>query len=285
MEKLGQPLYQKQEVGFVERELWPEYDLSESIAPIFSPRKNGEWIEYGIWPLYVHVYFGDKEPSIPAKKFIWPHVYVWDRSEEVSIGKGWRRVGKKSRKLTGYLEVTDDKPYFYSWNRTAKIERNRWLRTKDTYEIDEVDVSTFVEHYTKSSTYTNIRKEIASNTIQGMQKRITSGKVELQFLVVRDRATKNVRAGIAYELSKNTTNTYYTAGFVENYTEEEPLMLGLITEWIERGMSLGYSWFNFGIFWQEGDPETWKGYSQFKKKFGVRFCKYPESLLKIKWFW
>ncbi len=274
---------------FVPRELWEEYDLTKSMDSIFRPKKTSGWIYYGFWPLFMAVSFADKEPVIPKRsKFaLWPTVYAWDRvvKKNDDEEKGWTKVGSNPRKRLGILEVRDG-DYYKSWGDTTKNLRNRWLKVNGgAYEVVEVQREEFLVHYVKSKVYKKINKDVTSRVMRAITKRDESGTHKVYYLLVRNKESNEVKVGLAYESSSSSTNTYYSIGFLTDYGEKDPLMTGLLMEWIERERKSGYAYFNFGVFWKEGDPKSWQGFSKFKLKYGVKMYDLPQSLIKIKWFW
>lgn len=284
----GRVILPKKDV-FIPRELWEEYDLTKSMDRIFHPKKVSDWIYYGLWPLFIAVSFGDKEPSIPKRRgfALWPTVYVWDRLIEKSKSeeRGWKRVGLSPRKRLGVLEVRNDE-YYKSWGDTTKNLRNRWLKLKgNAYEILELKREEFLSYYKKSDVYKRLDKDTTRRVIKATTQRDESGVLRVHYLVLKNIESGQIKAGLAYEVSSSSTNTYYSIGFLSDHKEKDPLMTGLLIEWIERERCRGNHYFNFGLFWKEGDPKSWKGFSEFKMKYGVRIYDLPQSLIKIKWFW
>ncbi len=272
---------------FIPREQWEEYDLTKSIEKILFPKKINEWFYHGFWPLFMAVFFGDEEPSLPKKMdlSLWPRVYVWDRLSERNDGKAndWKKVGSNPRKRLGVLEVRDSH-YYKNWGDTTKNLRNRWLKLNGTvFEIIDVQREDFFAEYKKSFTYKKVGSDIAKRVMNGARKRDEAETLILHFLLVRKIDTGEIKAGIAYELSTMSTNTHYSVGFLKYKDERDPVMTGLLMEWVERESNNGYTYFNFGTFWKEGEPKAWKGYSQFKMKYGVKIVDLPQSLVKVRW--
>ncbi len=274
---------------FIPRELWQEYDLTKSLDKIFCPKKFGDWIYYGFWPLYMAVSFSEEVPLLPNKRSfsLWPTVYAWDRiaKKNDEVEKGWIKAGSNPRKRLGVLEVRDG-DYYKSWGDTTKNLRNRWLKINgSSYEVSEVMREEFLVHYVQSEVYKKIDKDITRRVMQTITKRDESLAYKICYFLVKNKESNEVKAGLAYESSSSSTNTYYSIGFLMDCKERDPLMTGLLMEWIERERKEGYHYFNFGIFWKEGDPKSWKGFSQFKMKYGVKMYDLPQSLIKVKWFW
>lgn len=272
---------------FLMREMWPDYNLLQSIVPAMKPVAQGEWIEYGFWPMIIQVYQGDTRPGIGNKRYLTPRILAWDRIQQNSKAdtSGWLSVGKSSRKLYGFLEIRDDK-YIYKWNDTARYGLRKWQSVyKCQYDIIEVSFAKFSVLYKQSETYLLMDKNTRDNAVTSSEKRNVSGRLRMIYLLLKEKDTGISSAGLAYESSQESTNTYYSIGFLKSYQEKTPLMIGLIHEWIERERIKGMHYFNFGAFWKEGDPKSWKGYSFFKKKFGVTMIELPPSLIRIKWFW
>ena len=130
-----------------------------------------------------------------------------------------------------------------------------------------------------------MEKNTRETILNSSERRNASGRLRMVYQVLKEKETGILVAGLAYESSEESTNSYYSIGFLTSYQEKNPLMIGLIHEWIEKERIKGIHYFNFGLLWKVGDPQSWKGYSIFKKKFGVTMLALPPSLIRIKWFW
>ncbi len=62
-------------------------------------------------------------------------------------------------------------------------------------------------------------------------------------------------------------------------------MVPLIMEWIEKERTHEVKWFNLGDLWMDGEPDSWKGFSFFKKKFNPTIFELPPIHRKIIFPW
>ena len=271
---------------FIPREQWEEYDLTKSMDKILFARKEKEWFCYGFWPLLMAISFSKEKPVVPKKGGLrlWPRVHVWDRLvKKDGDEEGWTKVGRGPRKKLGVLEVRNAE-YYTSWGDTTKNLRNRWLKLNGAvYEVAQVERDVFLKEYKESDIYKRLSGDIVKRVMESVRKRDMSGTLPVRFLLIRKKETGEYRAGMAYELSTSSTNTYYSVGFLKDRKEKDPLMTGLFMEWIEKERKNGYVYFNFGAIWQKGDPKSWQGFSDFKMKHGLKVYELPQSLIKVRW--
>jgi hypothetical protein len=271
--------------SFVPREAWPDFDTVSTIPAFLRPRKINGFLEYGIFPFFLSVWYGDEKPTLPSKKYLWPRLFVWDRVTEKKKEINWLRLGGSPRKLLALLYASDDS-YALSWNKTARYQKNVWEKIKGKgFEIKEVDVHNFREAYRKSATWQKLDPVVRVSLMNNSEERKRKGDLRVGYFIFLKNKTDTILGGLSYESSRVCPNSYYTIGFVHSYHEKLPVMTALFVEWIERERKEGVRWFNFGILWKKGDPKSWKGYSEFKKKYGVIEYGLPQSLGKIKWFW
>jgi hypothetical protein len=50
----------------------------------------------------------------------------------------------------------------------------------------------------------------------------------------------------------------------------------MIDHWFQEGIRQGFTYLDFDLFWNQGDPEAWRGFSRFKSQFGIRYIRYPQ---------
>ena len=96
-----------------------------------------------------------------------------------------------------------------------------------------------------------------------------------------DKKYNEILAGIAVLNSPTCKSSYYSAGFFMAGTEKLPLMTGLMDHWFQTSQSRGFRVVQFGNFWVPGNPSSWKGFSDFKAKFGAKIIVYQPLLFRV----
>ncbi|MBP6888089.1 MAG: hypothetical protein KBC21_00120 [Candidatus Pacebacteria bacterium] len=263
---------------------WPEHKSPLVIPKLFQPKFSNDILTYGVWPLYFDIYYGDKEPILNDKRII-PHVISWYRKSDTGVTKkkySWFGGNTGPRNKIGILHYAplDEVPYYHDWARTTKKERAKWLRGvyKETYDVEEIDIHNFIELYKKSFSY---KKNRSAGMLMSRDAETRSAFKSCRGTILKDKGTGKVVAGLLSESSYSSGNSYYSIGFTMDKAGSSDLSLFLIVEWIEREIPLGIEHFNFGAFWQEGKPESWKGFSFFKSKFGVTYYDLPPVLTRF----
>ncbi len=75
--------------------------------------------------------------------------------------------------------------------------------------------------------------------------------------------------------------SYYISGFIVKDAEHDPVMVGLMDNWFKTSLEKNIAFLHFGGFWAPGNPQNWKGYSQFKAKFGLSYIAFPPTLFRF----
>lgn len=66
-------------------------------------------------------------------------------------------------------------------------------------------------------------------------------------------------------------HSHYLISFVTEIGRKEGAGYAFIYWWYQHMLVKGLQWADFGIVWQPGDPSSWRGYSEFKKRFHPQF--------------
>lgn len=279
--------------GFVLYTQWPEYvadpDIPDFLTPTFVGRL-GRGVRRGVWPLYVESYAGDEEPvdaefeRIPKAS---ARIVSWQRFRRTDIPRGWYSstlldalVGSKYRYAEGYARLEANDGHFQRWDPAERTRRRRWLRDLrgKCYEVTLASVGEFWNAYRGSSTWPKIDRMYAILLKRKLER--DAGK-DIDKLVVRRKDTGEIVAGLAALNSPLHTASYYIVGFLCEAGKKDNAMTALMTEWFTRSYERGYSNVQLGKFWDVGSPEEWKGFSNFKAKFGVEYIHLPPLLYRF----
>jgi len=269
--------------GYVPHYQWPEYNLATDVPAFLAPRLVGKdpiGMYRRFWPIVVEEYISDKEPveadsdpeGISANRMI-----IWQRVFRDDAPKGWRKLKQKPPQLEGFatLEKND---YWTSWSESARRYRRKWhdeFAGKE-YAIERVGMDEFLKHYSAS----NIKSYIKKLYAEIVERKHNTG-AHIDFLAARHLPTGDIAAAMAIVDSPTHKGSHYLCGFIKPEYEKVPAMVGLMDAWHARGLTNNTKFLHFGRFWQKGDPHDWKGFSQFKSKFGLRYVAYPPALFRF----
>lgn len=229
-----------------------------------------------IGPLYFERYVSDIEPVIEAAPFLrlihWQPLSIRQR-------RGWfHHPFPEKKSLIGVTKFQDE-TYWHSWPRHAKRHREKWLR-ETPYEIADVDFNAFAQAYHAS------RKRGRSSRImwlRNLQYHVDMHPNDVHFFGARNPASQELMAGLAIVDYPDIHQSIHMVSFIHPEAEQTSVGTGLIDRSFEHGLKNGIAFMNFGVFWQKGDPKSWKAYSRFKTQFNPYFIVYPKSFYKIVW--
>ncbi len=271
---------------FVPVMTWPEYKLTDVIDNTLRPKMFGKGVLYGIWPLYVEAYYGDEEPNregVKRNPFVPVWIVSWDRHTKSDPPKGWKSFGDMDRSKIGYVFLSEKAPYYTRWSTHFRKYRTHWLTAclGVTYTVDRVSYEVFLEAYTQSKTAKRMPRDVRFFALNLLKQKMRSPRSDVEFWCARRIADGKIVGGIAVEFSSSTHNTHYTAGFYMEDVGQDPVMIGLMDYWHSRSIEKNMRVLSFGLFWVEGNPLSWKGFSLFKSRFGPEYVYQPPTLYKI----
>lgn len=277
------PILTEAPEGFVPYHQWPEYGLEADVPPFLGPRKVGKspvGMYRRIWPIVVEEYVSDTEPVLADSdphKIALNRAIVWQRIFRQDAPQGWRNLTQRDPQLEGFA-LLDSQNYTARWSESARRYLRKWQKEylgRD-YAVEPVSVEEFNAAYMKSSVQKDI-KEMFKHILL----RKASGGAGIEIWAVRHLPSRTLAAAMAYVTSPTHNASYYLCGFVSPTHEHVPAMVALVDAWHARGLERGMRFLHFGRFWKEGDPEDWKGFSQFKSKFGLQYIAYQPALWRF----
>ncbi len=268
--------------GFVPPQQWPEYKLSTDIPPFLAPRTTGKdplGSYRRFWPIVIEEYVSDKEPVMTDSDpdGISPNrMIIWQRVFEKTVPPGWRVLTQRPPRLEGISELKD--AYWKAWSESARRSRRKWHEQylgKD-YRVEEISVEDFIKAYAHSTIQPYIKK-----LYRGIIERKQKAGADLTIIAARHIHTNEVAAAMVTVNSTQCHGSHYLAGFIAPLHEHVPAMVGLMDHWHEKSLARGIRFLHFGLFWHKGEPDTWKGFSNFKAKFGISYISYPPALWRV----
>ncbi len=262
---------------------WPEFINTVSIPSFLHPTRIGDRADnaWRLWPVSVESYHSEGEPNLAASApFSLPfRLVMWHRDTDTAPHpKGWVAFRSRPESVIGFSDITNLKEYTTRWSKGARRERALFQkRFSHAYSIERTTYPEFENAYLRG-TIRPILKHILVKTIVKPHTQKNSEHVTLW--VARRRADTKIVAGIATLDSPTGNGSYYLAGFYLREVSKIPLMTALIDNWFTVSQQKGLRFMHFGLFYQPGDPRAWKGYSNFKAKFGVQYASRPPTLYK-----
>jgi hypothetical protein len=190
---------------------------------------------------------------------------------------GWfsfELVGTRSD--LGILYVQTE--YKKKWSESAKRVLRKW-QLQERYTIAEISLDTYLAVY-KNSTVVPFIKQTYSKLLPVYSENYES---DLVCYGVIDTTTGQCIAGLATVYEKETDQSKHISAFLLPEAYKTDAGTALIEHWVQETKARDLSYANFGIVWKKGDPNSWKGYSNFKLHFGLTRVIHQAPLTKILW--
>ncbi|MEI7720011.1 MAG: hypothetical protein WCI89_02270 [bacterium] len=269
--------------GFVPRYLWPEYmpecDIDVFLRPQVVPGVQGA-MRWGRWPVYFEQYLGDAEPEpnhpthnpdAPAR------IVRWIRLDRTDIPPGWKQWSDNPYQMEGFVDISGRSDFVPHWSRSVRTMYRHWeqLEASGDYTLVPLTYEAFAAGYKKSS----VAKRTMGASLDSTTEKIRRGSKHVRLWGVLHAG--KVIAGMSALDSPTCSSSYYIAGFIQPEAEEVPAMIGLMHHWHTSSAQEGIAHLHFGLFWHPGQPRAWKGFSAFKRKFGLTYVAYQPALYKF----
>ena len=269
---------------FTPCDMWPEHQVISDVDWFLYPHIIGnspQGVRYGLWPLYVEKYRGTDEPDVTLSRTsgkLHNRIIIWTHYGTSVPSKEWNISTNLHAKI-GYAEITSTKPYYEEWSSTMRNYRTQWKRdylgTK--YTIEQISLSEFHKAYFKSTTV----KRTGRFVLRMLDQRIKEDKTDFELWGVRSISDGSIVAGIAIEYSRSIPCSFYFEGFYLKKASSDRVMIGMIDHCFEQCIKRNVQFLDFGDFWTEGKPKDWKGFSEFKSKFGTKYVYIPPLAYRI----
>ncbi len=229
-----------------------------------------------VGPFRIERYICEAEPTLEDVPYL--RVINW-QPLTVTEWPGWFHDPIPEKHSRIGVTVFSDGEYWRKWPRHARRHRERWLRF-EPYEIVDIEFDDFVIGYHASKK----RDRMSRNMwLRILRRNVDRQADQVHFFGARDRTTGEIVAGLAVVDYLDIRQCIHLVSFIHPNAESTSVGTGLIDHSFKHGLALGIHYMNFGVFWQEGDPESWKAYSNFKTQFNPYFLIYPPSLYKFIW--
>ncbi len=230
-----------------------------------------------VGPFSFETFTTDHEPDIARTKHI--RIINWQRIARTTRPKGWIPWGDAWGKQTGFFDrstVTLEN-YWHTWSAHAKRHRAYWLK-HPIYTIEQIPHAEFIQAYGQG-THLKVMKYGFLNVLKWIsrehkEKMICWGARDNQGIIM---------AGLAVLDLPDISMSNHTMAFVRKEAGKTSVGTAVIDVWFRHCLEQGIRFMNFGGIWAKGDPRSWKGFSRFKRQFGIHVIRYPRQLVKIIW--
>lgn len=273
--RVGEPLPK----GFLHQMQSPDYLVGGWPATAKNVQlvgKSGCWgMRWHYGPLWIEAYNTDTVPEID--KTAPSRMVIWQPFTKVGKPAGWHRSWiQMNPQLHAFGDIEGKAEYWLDWTDRAQRNRKKWLKD-DRYESVEVSVADFAAAYHRTGKLPSMRKDF----IKLLERRVEHHGQNVHVFASRDKVTKEIISGLAVLDLPDVSQSMHLIAFILPKYEKTAVGTGLIDHWYAHCRAAGIRFPHFGLLWAPGDPNSWKGYSAFKRQFNLHLLRYPMPLLKF----
>ncbi len=221
---------------------------------------------------------GEEEPAKSATRGF--GFQIWQRLQSPVQKKGWIALPGFCRKsTTAFIDLEEcPEEYWLDWSQHARRYRKKWHNQRD-FIIGFTEKEMFIEAYRRST----LKPSLRALFIRSIHRHSTVYGVDAQFLVVKNKLTREIIAGLMVVDDIAANRTFHPVAFITQSAKNTQAALGLVDYWVQETKKKGIRFVDLGIVWMPGDPPSWKGYSQFKMHFHPKLIRYQVPLLRFFW--
>lgn len=271
----GEPLPE----GFVHQMQSPDYLLGGWPADARNTElvgKPGCWgMRWHYGPIWIEAYTSDVPPEIdeaaPSRMVIWQP--ITKLGKPAGWGRSWIQMNPQQH---GFADILDKPEYWKEWTGHAQRHLRKWLKD-DRYETVEVSYPDFAAAYNRTGKLPSMRKDF----LKLLERRMDRHGQNVRLFASRDKATKEILSGLAVCDLPDVSVSMHLIAFILPKYEKTSVGTGIIDHWYRTCRATGIRFPHFGLVWMAGDPNSWRGYSKFKRQFGLHLLRYPMPLLKF----
>ena len=273
--RAGEPLPR----GFVHQQQSPDYLLGGWPADAVRAQLVGSEECWGMrWhygPFWIEAYTSDVPPVIDRTAH--SRMVIWQPITKLGKPAGWHRSWiQMNSQQHGFADIQDKPEYWKEWTGHAQRHLKKWLKD-ERYETVEVSVEEFAAAYHRTGKLGGLRKDF----VRLLERRIEHHGQNVRLFASRDKATREIISGLAIcDLPDVSVSMHVIAYILPKY-EKTSVGIGLIDHWYRHCREAGIRFPHFGLVWAPGDPNGWKGYSNFKRQFNLHLLRYPMPLIKF----
>ncbi len=173
------------------------------------------------------------------------------------------------------FSVLDTPEYSKKWLSNARNHLKQIRKNIESWKIEiwEVDIETWISIYRKTTLPHKYKRYHTSVLLQISKLHGEKLRIVLAFL---DGAPL---AGAVF-LDEKPTSVYFVA-FQDQSAKPYHLGLAIIDWWFADSIGKWYKYLDFDHMWAPWDPESYKGYTQFKSELADYEVKFDEVWFKI----
>ncbi|GEM_PF-1224800 len=247
---------------------------SKAVSCVGTHGVFGTRWHYG--PIWFEQYIGDKEPMIERDGPL--RVVIWQSLRPSTVPTGWRESNFFEHiAMTGFATPPLDQPYS-EWSHHAKRHLQEWHK-QTAWEIVTPTLEEFIAAYRKAP-QGRLLKYLFIRTLRSSFKN-QPGLMHLRGVKRRGMKNAPLESGFAALDIPEAKQSKHFISFQWPSTKKDPVSVGLMADWFEHAQKHDLTTLDFGVFWTQGDPESWKGFSRFKSQFGVTMVRYPTPRVRI----
>lgn len=250
-----------------------EVAAQPSFHMVTAGDSRGVTWHYG--PFHFERYVGDAEPAYTQEGPF--RLATWQRIERKDQPHGWRETGLvMATSRTGFSTLSGSPDYAKTWSTHAQRHRKTWLKKTD-WEIVTISMEDYLAAF-KRAKMDLFLKFMFTNLL----KQKVKGHGELVHIVGARITTPNspIEAGFAFVHVPETRQAIHLVAFHTDVAKAHSVGVGLMDYWHQWALAANVRFLEFGMFWTPGEPNSWKGFSQFKSQFGLQFHDYPRPLMR-----
>lgn len=250
---------------------------SKAVSCVGADNTWGVRWHYG--PIWFEQYIGDTEPFIEAEAPF--RLIIWQPVRDIPLASGWRKTQALAQiKMTGFATLAEEPnaPYWLHWSNHAKRQLKRW-RKQTAWEVVEPTIEEFIAAYRRAPQKW-LLKFLFIRMLRQMS-RTQKGLIHLHAVRRRGILNGSLEAGFAFIDIPEARQSKHFISYMLPSVKNEPVNVGLIDVWFKHCQIHHYRFLDFGVFWSEGDPVSWQGFSRFKSQFAVTYVRYPLPRLRF----
>jgi hypothetical protein len=247
-------------------------DLDSVVKVIGSPPCRGIRIDRTpSLDFYTSRHEPDRTPGLKTSLIVWRPIGITVRP------RGWLRSPLQTTvvRTTGFIRIKED--YSKHWSKSV-----RYLLGKlpgSGIRIEEVPYETYAPELPSTGKFKKLY-DFMSNKAKRFAR--VYGPDMRWYLAYEQNG--EVLCGLGVLCLPSQNYSFHVSGFTRR--DQDPVRssignAGLIERWHRDLLALNIDYLDFGTLWRPGDPKDWKGFSDFKQKFGVRVVYLPNCYITL----
>lgn len=229
-------------------------------------------IGWNIGPLKFEKYYTDEEPIVAKSTLC-----IWQPLTRIDVPRGWwRSHGSIGTSLTGYVENVSEASSVATWSKHAQRQLSAWKRCG----LRVVEIT--LEEFLKGAASSTLPRSWKRSLEVDLPKKIASHGDGVRLYGIYDNPDTCLMAGLAVIDVLDISQSIHLASFINPAARKLPYGVGLIHHWHVQSLVKGIRFLDFDQLWAPGESKSWEGFSNFKRQFGLRYIRYPKTLLRLR---